>query len=515
MNNKKYIISGILLLVLGISGGVFYYLYPAVASSIFSDGSDATVLASDVDISTSTDVVLPSSTDEFVEDQTAAPKKVSQPTVASKKSSENKNTAITTTQKNNDTDTDDIISSDSSSSSIVGDVPLASANISAPSCLFPATGSAAQSKQIILNEVAWMGSASSSNAEWMEIKNISGSDVDLNGWQLVNASGKIKISFVSGDTVSSGGLLLLSRSGSSSTVGKSYSGSLVNSGDILAIMDPQCNVSDFLDASSGWPAGNNTTKQTLERDADGIGWHTSALAGGTPGAENSTITPPIPKITSSTVGNFVTPQMPLSNQNTINVSTPSITTAATTTSTTDLVATSSDSAVGATTASSSSSTSSAVTSGHILIVTVQIAGASSTNDLIKLYNPTNTSIDVSGWKLHKRSQTGTEYSLKELPMGSVIQAGQSFTWANSVNGFSETVGANVSSTETLSADNSAALLDTTGAVVDAVAWGSGTNQFGKGSPYPTDPTGAQLLVRQSNNGTMVDTSNNANDFILQ
>ena len=146
---------------------------------------------------------------------------------------------------------------------------------------------------------------------------------------------------------------------------------------------------------------------------------------------------------------------------------------------------------------------------------MQIAGASSSNDFVKLYNPTAAAIDVSGWKLHKKSSTGTDYSLKVFPAGSVISAGQSFTWANADDGFSDAVDANVSSTETLAADNSVALMDAAGNIVDAVAWGTGANQYDEGPLYPTSPGANQLLSRRSSDGVMADTGDNSNDFALQ
>jgi hypothetical protein len=154
-------------------------------------------------------------------------------------------------------------------------------------------------------------------------------------------------------------------------------------------------------------------------------------------------------------------------------------------------------------------------SSRVLIAAVQIAGASSSNDFVKLYNPTAAAIDMSGWKLHKKSSTGTDYSLKVFPAGSEIDAGQEFVWANSDDGFSETVSANVSSTETLAADNSVALMDAAGTIVDAVAWGTGTNQYGEGPPCPTSPGANQLLSRRSSDGVMADTDNNSDDFTLQ
>lgn len=152
---------------------------------------------------------------------------------------------------------------------------------------------------------------------------------------------------------------------------------------------------------------------------------------------------------------------------------------------------------------------------HPVIVEVQIAGAASSNDFVKIFNPTGAAIDLTGWKLHKKSSTGTDYSLKTFPTGMMIVSGGYITWANSENGFADSIGVDVSSTETLSADNSVALMDPSGAVIDAVAWGTGMNQYVEGDAYPTDPTAGQVLVRKSDNGSVVDTDDNANDFTLQ
>ncbi|MGB7876778.1 MAG: lamin tail domain-containing protein, partial [Anaerolineales bacterium] len=38
---------------------------------------------------------------------------------------------------------------------------------------------------IVINEVAWMGTQFDANDEWIELYNPSGSDVDLTGWQLL------------------------------------------------------------------------------------------------------------------------------------------------------------------------------------------------------------------------------------------------------------------------------------------------------------------------------------------
>ena len=43
--------------------------------------------------------------------------------------------------------------------------------------------------------------AKASNQEWIEIKNISDAAIDLDGWQILDSAGNIKISFGAGDTV--------------------------------------------------------------------------------------------------------------------------------------------------------------------------------------------------------------------------------------------------------------------------------------------------------------------------
>ena len=91
-----------------------------------------------------------------------------------------------------------------------------STDISVPDmdCSFPATAPTIISHRVILNEIAWMGMPSSTsvtseqaaNGEWIELKNISGGEISLNGWRILDPAGKIKISFGSGDTIAPNGL---------------------------------------------------------------------------------------------------------------------------------------------------------------------------------------------------------------------------------------------------------------------------------------------------------------------
>jgi hypothetical protein len=496
-------------------------------------------------------------------------------------------------------------------------------------CAFPAVNASVPTHAIILNEIAWMGSPAqsgesntgASNDEWMEIENEAPNAVSLAGWEIIDAAKNITIIFGDKDVLASSSLYLLERTDDDSvpniTVDKIYSGSLPNTGDMLGIFDNHCALVDFLDASDGWPGGDNGTKRTLERDHAGFGWHTSANPGGTPKAENSTgyimsaasaanlsaisavsgtHSSSIIQTTSSvsvlkytvsvavagdgmakvisnpsgiscgsyceasySAGQTVTLHaVPGANVVFSGWSGPcsgtadcvfvvtgyisatalfhgagSATAASSIVNSADdfsdndsAIALSSDSGNVSSSSDSndsqSASTSAAVqgaapTQGvtHLVIAAIQIAGASTTNDYVKIYNPENNAVDVSGWKLHKKSSTGTDYSLREIPTGNSMPAGGYFIWANSTNGFSASVGANVSSTETLSSDNSVALFDATGAIVDMVAWGTGVNQYVEDRAYPTNPAANQVLTRIFQNGAIVDTDNNAADFTVR
>ena len=150
---------------------------------------------------------------------------------------------------------------------------------------------------VVINEIAWMGTIISSNDEWIELYNNTGADIDLTGWTLNSTDGTPSIN-LSG-TISANGYFLLERTDDSSVpdvlANQIYTGALANSpsGENLELRDSANNLIDSLDCSGGWFAGDNTTKQTMERKNplnpgnDSSNWQTSALVGGTPKAASS------------------------------------------------------------------------------------------------------------------------------------------------------------------------------------------------------------------------------------
>jgi len=150
----------------------------------------------------------------------------------------------------------------------------------------------------------------------------------------------------------------------------------------------------------------------------------------------------------------------------------------------------------------------------ILVIEVQIAGDSSNNDFIKIYNPTNNDLEIDGFKLRKRSSTGSESSIRAFPQGSKILAHSNFLWANSESNFANSLSADVSSKTTLAKNNSIAILNSDGLILDSLAWGESSDPFVEGQSSPENPEPNQRLARKQNNGVYQDTNNNGQDFYL-
>jgi hypothetical protein len=145
----------------------------------------------------------------------------------------------------------------------------------------------ALSSGVIINEIAWMGTELSANDEWIELYNMSDSAVDLAGYRLVAQDGSPQISLEG--IIAAYAYYLLERTDDESVGGIEadiiFTGSLGNSGEVLELLNAQGEVVDSVEAVEVWPAGDNISKQTMSRKADGS-WLSSQKSGGTPKAEN-------------------------------------------------------------------------------------------------------------------------------------------------------------------------------------------------------------------------------------
>ncbi len=150
---------------------------------------------------------------------------------------------------------------------------------------------------------------------------------------------------------------------------------------------------------------------------------------------------------------------------------------------------------------------------NLLITELQVRGETPNNCFIKIYNPKNVALDISGYRLRKKTSTGREYSIRVFPEGSIINAKGYFIWANSRDDYHLSLQANVYSTASISANNSVALFSNDGLIVDALAWGEGENQFVLGDPFPFNPQEKEKIKRIKNDFYR-NTDNNEQDFYL-
>ncbi|MFA5098970.1 MAG: lamin tail domain-containing protein [Candidatus Paceibacterota bacterium] len=321
-------------------------------------------------------------------------------------------------------------------------------------------------QKVIINEVAWMGSSNSANDEWIELKNISGGDIDISGWQLVDKDEQIKINFASiegGKIVGPNRILLFERTDDDSVLGIKadliYSGALSNTNEGLRLFDEQCNLVDEISADPDWPAGNSSERKTTERDIGGFNWHTSNIINGTPKAENSggLITSKATQVTYSGGGG------------------------------------------------SSSNQNQQLTQAKILINEVQISPAGSR--FIKLYNPNNSDVNLTNWYIQRKTKTGSSFSSlvsKTYFENKTISAKNYFLISRSATGADAVV-----DDLTLTEANSIQIKNSNGDVSDKVGWGDAIDCEGS---CASEPAENQSIKRKSQNGAFVDTDNNANDF---
>jgi hypothetical protein len=146
---------------------------------------------------------------------------------------------------------------------------------------------------VSINEVAWMGTTGNQYGEWLELYNDSDAAVDLSGWKLYKDGGQTLV-FALTESIASKGYFIVERTtgtsldplpGINDESGTFGGGSFANlpAGEFLVLKDAYGRTIDSLDFSSGWPAGNNDTKETMQ--LLGGSWITATP---TPDAVNAT-----------------------------------------------------------------------------------------------------------------------------------------------------------------------------------------------------------------------------------
>ena len=130
-----------------------------------------------------------------------------------------------------------------------------------------ATDGTGAAPAVVINEVAWPGSASNSLDEWIELYNTTASAISLTGWKIVDDAGA-QVYNLSG-SIAAGGYFLIERTATSTSVAGDLvvAGiSLANTGDTLELQNASGTRIDIVNTSGGaWYAGTTTGYYTMER----------------------------------------------------------------------------------------------------------------------------------------------------------------------------------------------------------------------------------------------------------
>lgn len=159
------------------------------------------------------------------------------------------------------------------------------------------TGAWVSSGDVVINELMWMGSVTSGDDEWTELRNTTNNPIDLSGWQITSLVGAdntetLMLTIPSGKTIPANSYFLISnfdKASSALNVDPDFvSSSVVLRNDNLQIKlyktdwTNSANLIDTADDGIGAPlAGSNGSpdKKSMERNTDPTtGWHTCNVA---------------------------------------------------------------------------------------------------------------------------------------------------------------------------------------------------------------------------------------------
>ncbi len=124
---------------------------------------------------------------------------------------------------------------------------------------------------VVINEIAWMGTAAAATDEWIELYNNTAIPISLVGWRVTTVDG---MNLALNGEIEPYGYYLMERMDDNTVsdipadwIGSFGGGGLSNTGEAITLLDATDTVIDTANGSGGaWPAGSNTApKFTMER----------------------------------------------------------------------------------------------------------------------------------------------------------------------------------------------------------------------------------------------------------
>jgi len=165
---------------------------------------------------------------------------------------------------------------------------------------------------------------------------------------------------------------------------------------------------------------------------------------------------------------------------------------------------------------------------HVVISEVKVEGGVARDEFVELYNPTNSAIDLDGWRLTRKTSAGSESNLVSSLTG-IIPAKGFFLITHPDNNIVEPDLMYSATSNSISANNTVLLYsDASLTLVDKV--GMGIEAADPEATASAEPLAGQSIERKANQastsvsmtvgadisqGNGEDSDNNANDFIVR
>jgi hypothetical protein len=159
------------------------------------------------------------------------------------------------------------------------------------------------------------------------------------------------------------------------------------------------------------------------------------------------------------------------------------------------------------------------TADHIVISEIQIGGTTSTDEFVELFNPTSSSVNVSDWRLSKKTASGSESNLLTTFPDVSISPFTFFLITHLDYDGTASANANYSTTNSVASNNTVILYSDTGVtVVDKVGMGTAIDYEGTATSSPSNNESIERkysLLASEMQGPSQDTDDNSSDFSLQ
>jgi hypothetical protein len=151
---------------------------------------------------------------------------------------------------------------------------------------------------------------------------------------------------------------------------------------------------------------------------------------------------------------------------------------------------------------------------HIVISQIQVSGTIAADEFVELYNPTDSDINLSKWKLIKENSTNTLSQNLVSSMSGTIKSHGYFLVTSQVSAASSTADLLYSTASiTITDNNTVVLVNSAGTQIDKVGMGTAADQENSNALLP--PAGKSIERKiDDTGGHGQDTDNNANDFAL-